>query len=314
MGVSGEKFQSHVEFWSKKLRNYRKHWPKRLFRHEPIENAVKILQEGQILSRKDAKNKIVSDIAPTGIINTNSHAHSSVRLYFRPRNPTQYHIEGIKKQNEYYYGKHGGVIVIFVFKASNILTKSDTRFSDGNMQSDQSKVFQDNQGFDQLDFSKVYHDSPQNDPEIIRARCAEVLSSSPLQMTEDLEYILVKSNADRITLSNLLDAETRLLFSDKIKVAAKTGFFFSLYTGVEYVDIIEEKIKVKLSDRKDGRLVKTQFSILDPDSRRVEKQTTVWDAETKRPWVWAHGQNTGRHILRITLEGILAYEAPFNVS
>ena len=127
MGLSPKLIQSHLDTWSARLkktgnRPYRQHWPSRLFRHEPLENAVRILQSGKILSREDSKGQIVRDIAPQEIIMHSDAAHHFVRLYFRPKNPTQYRIEGIRKPEEYYKGCHAPVLIILIFSAVDILT------------------------------------------------------------------------------------------------------------------------------------------------------------------------------------------------
>ena len=139
MGISAAVAEAHIRHWQQALKSgawpYRQHWSPRLFRHEPIENAVQIIKDGELLSRRQAGQNIPRDIAPNEIIARRDLAHSSVRLYFRPKTPTQYHIEGIKKAGEYYQGKHAPVLIIFLFDMRKILTRPDVQFSDGNMQS-----------------------------------------------------------------------------------------------------------------------------------------------------------------------------------
>lgn len=59
MALSSDVVRAHIDYWERQLgstgnRRYRRHWPARLFRHEPLENAIKILQTGILLSRTDA--------------------------------------------------------------------------------------------------------------------------------------------------------------------------------------------------------------------------------------------------------------------
>lgn len=184
MTLQSSTIDSHIARWERALSfgayGYRSNWPSRLFRHEPIENAVSILKHGTLLSRAEAaaQNLIVTDIAPSDIINHNARAHDYARLYFRPRNPTQYHIEGIKKADEIYKGKHAPVIVVFIFKSSEILCRNRVSFSDGNMQSETTTIFSEESAFKRLPFSDIYHEgpfSPESRENIIRRRCAEVL-------------------------------------------------------------------------------------------------------------------------------------------
>ncbi len=209
MGITLARHQAHVAGFEAKFPNYRKAWPKYLYRHEPVENAIEVLKQGVLLSRVGALQcgVIKNDIAPANIINHNDAAHNFARLYFRPRNPTQYHVEGIRKPVDFYQGKHAGFLVMMLFNSENVLTANGTKFSCGNMQSNNSNVLDADLGFDMLNFEAIYHDSAQQDPEIVRQRCAEVLPTSPFSLAETLEHIVVRTDADVQTLKYLLERE-----------------------------------------------------------------------------------------------------------
>lgn len=151
MGLSPAVARAHIDDWEAALgrgnRLYRRNWPSRLFRHEPLENAVEILRSGTLLSRTASEGRRVRDIAPPGIIQRRHEAHDYVRLYFRPKNPTQYHIEGIRRPAEYYQGHHAPVLIIFVFGAQDILTAPGVEFSDGNMQAGATRKGSTNREF-----------------------------------------------------------------------------------------------------------------------------------------------------------------------
>jgi hypothetical protein len=138
MGLSPGFISAHIAEWEKRLsipfQEYRAKWPSRLFHHAALENAALILRSGRLLSRLDSEGVRAVDIAPTGLIDHRTRAHQFARLYFRPRTPTQYHIEGIRKPSEYYQGKHAPILAMFVFDASHVLALPGVRFSDGNMQ------------------------------------------------------------------------------------------------------------------------------------------------------------------------------------
>lgn len=142
MGLTNQFIESHILHWEEVLRqSYRPHranWPSRVFHHAPIENAARILLDGQLLSRTQSQNRRGRDVASAEVIASRDDAHNYVRLYFRPRTPTQFHIEGIRNTSEFYQNDpriHAPVLVMFVFDARQILALPDISFSDINMQS-----------------------------------------------------------------------------------------------------------------------------------------------------------------------------------
>ena len=84
---------------SDKLYGNNKWWPKCFFHFTDVHNAVGILIDGKILSRRDAlaHGRMLSDNASNRVIsNTDEETLKFARLYFRPRTPTQFHNEGYK--------------------------------------------------------------------------------------------------------------------------------------------------------------------------------------------------------------------------
>ncbi len=138
MALTKDFVEAHVLRWQEELSKpwypYRSKWPSRLFHHAPIENAVKILTDGNLRSREDPENMKDKDVAAPGVIVARTHAHNSARLYFRPRTPTQYHIEGIRKSGECSYGNdaHAPVLVMMVFDSRSVLSIPTIKFCDRN--------------------------------------------------------------------------------------------------------------------------------------------------------------------------------------
>jgi hypothetical protein len=61
------------------------------------------------------------DIAGAVVIQNRDRAHQFARLYFRPRTPTQFHIEGIRKSGDYYMGyTHAPTLVMLIFDSFNV--------------------------------------------------------------------------------------------------------------------------------------------------------------------------------------------------
>jgi hypothetical protein len=70
-----------------------------------MDNAIKILESGQLLSRKkliEAGEMITDNASAEVIDNTDEAWKGYVRLYFRPRTPTQHNNQGFRPE------PHGG--------------------------------------------------------------------------------------------------------------------------------------------------------------------------------------------------------------
>jgi ssDNA thymidine ADP-ribosyltransferase, DarT len=117
MALSAVEAEAHIRKWEQNLDQkyyaHRKHWPSRLFHHAPLENAVQILVEGVLRSRSDPDIQLARDVAGAGVIDAREEAHKFVRFYFRPRTPTQFHIEGIRKTEECEFSFQAPVLVMF---------------------------------------------------------------------------------------------------------------------------------------------------------------------------------------------------------
>ena len=106
-------------------------WPDHLFHFTDILNAIKILNDGMLLSRSKLKEKgeLITDIASQEVVeSTASKWKDFVRLYFRPRTPMQYRNEGFRPKDQRELGSHCPVPIIFIFDAKSILTNQSYRF------------------------------------------------------------------------------------------------------------------------------------------------------------------------------------------
>lgn len=114
----------------------RRWWPDFLFHVTDIQNAVSVLRMAALLSRHEAENLDVmtTDNASPGVIaRTDEKWRDYVRLYFRPRTPTQYRNEGIRPTNRIELNAHCPVPIFFLFDSFSILSRDDSRFSYGNL-------------------------------------------------------------------------------------------------------------------------------------------------------------------------------------
>lgn len=322
MGLSRDVVRMHIDRWERHLgagnRPYRGVWPSRLFRHEPLENTVKILQSGALLSRTaaTAAGLIVRDIAPREIIGRTTVAHDSARLYFRPKSPTQYRIEGIQRPDELYFGHHAPVLIILVFGAQDILTQDGIRFSDGNMQSPNTATFSSDADFEALPFDQIYHaegyePNSERGINIKRRRCAEVLVPSPLQLEGNLQSILCRSPAERSTLLHLL-GEAVDRWYDRIRVYTKPGLFENRYAYLDTVDGGPTGVAFTFHPRRDGAHVATQMRVRDASGVQIMSFGPT-QLDPAKPWRSSAALGPGTYLARFEVEGCLAYEAPFIV-
>ncbi|NKX39694.1 DUF4433 domain-containing protein [Rhodobacteraceae bacterium R_SAG5] len=310
MGISEARHQAHVTEWLKKFSNYKKKWPKNLFRHEPVQNAISILKSGTLVSRSDATERGILnlDIAPENIIQNRDEAHANVRLYFRPRTPTQFHIEGIRKPEDYYMGRHAGFLVMLVFDSQAILTMDSTKFSSCNMQSPYSEVLDGDWGFDTLDFNGIYHDQAYPTDDEKRKRCAEVLAKSPLYLDHTLEFIVVRTDADVVALKFLLIREGLAHLVPKIRKSYSTGVFFERYTAMDFVDTSPGRINFKLRGTYSSGDIKTELTVFD-DTNHKQHILYSGNLSPLKKYYVEHQLPAGSYRILFELEDCFAHES-----
>ena len=114
-----------------RLDKNRRWWPFWLFRSDHVENAAAILNSGELLSRAGAaiRGLIVKDSVSQQHINQLDQSQMrNVRLYFRPRTPTQYSNEGGRSVDRIKFGAHMPVPVNLFF-SSRLLLETGVLFS-----------------------------------------------------------------------------------------------------------------------------------------------------------------------------------------
>jgi ssDNA thymidine ADP-ribosyltransferase, DarT len=172
-------------------------WPDFLFRFDDIESAAKVLNVGALLSRSRATADGVMgmDCASSEVLaRTADNWKQYVRLYFRPRTPMQYDIEGIRPKDQLVLNAHCPVPVVMLFNSVEILTRADTRFSDGNLAAHAS-VGNDARFLETIPFKEVYHNAwfePHEKASIIFHRHAEVIVPHKLDLLP-LKYIVCRT-------------------------------------------------------------------------------------------------------------------------
>ncbi|HED03843.1 MAG TPA: DUF4433 domain-containing protein, partial [Candidatus Fraserbacteria bacterium] len=145
-------------------RSERRWWPRFVFHYTDVRNAAKILQEGCLHCRnylEEAHQPTVDSGSPRVLAGTATSAKHYVRLYFRPKTPTQYHIEGIRTIDQITpLHAHCPVPVFFLFDSNAILTRADCQFSDGNLASPRAQRLSTAAELENLPWARIYHTGP----------------------------------------------------------------------------------------------------------------------------------------------------------
>ncbi len=322
MGLSAAAADAHIARWTEALNQpaypHRVHWPSLLFHHAPVQNAVRIINSGEIRSRRHTEGQRPLDVAGAGVIDHRQRAHDFSRLYFRPRTPTQFHIEGIRRPTECQYGPaaHAPMLVMFALDAKSILTMPATRFSDINMQRDEARDGDTDAFFQAIDFSKVYHEgSFGGDASIANHRAAEVLCQSPLALAEHLKWIVCRSEAERETLIYMAGAEGRAL-RRKVVTSDDGKVFEKKYAFVDKVYASPEGVSFGLNPRQDRAALKVRIEVHDADGELVFDE--IYNQISARPenggiWISKIKLGDGAHRVQIHVDDHLAYQNLLNV-
>lgn len=264
-------------------------------------------------SRNDPDNPCPRDVAAREVNAAREHAHDRVRLYFRPKTPTQYNIEGIRKAGECRFGEeiHAPVLVMLILDARSILTLSGTQFCDRNMQKIDAVPGDSEDYFNSIPFEKVYHEGPIGGDETITShRCAEVLPDSPLSLGQSLRAVFLRSEPERDTLLNLL-GDHRARWADRCYVSDALKVFEKRHSFVREISLCSEGVIFALNPRADRRGVKISIQIWDGAGQFVVRFDHP-DLAANPPqgnWIYNHDFVDGTYRVRVEIEDHLAYDS-----
>ena len=234
------------------LPQHAKDWPGRVFHFTNVTNAAGIIQAGAIRSREriTASGSLSIDSADPDVVANAPWAHSFVRLYFGARTPTQYHMEGIRPVNQRVrHGAHCPVPVFFVFDAASLLTRDECEFTNGNLSSPGAVRGGSAAFLRGLPFKDIYHRGviTGRKPEIVFARCAEVLIPDVLDLT-DVVSVVCRTGAERRTLLHLIGGELAALWRQKIRTERPGEHFFQRHWFyVEEVALLNGTLGITLN-------------------------------------------------------------------
>lgn len=225
-------------------------WPLYLFRIDDVRAVASVLERGAIYSRNRAIELGLLDhdaASPAVIEQSPDWIKRCVRLYFRPRTPTEYRSEGFRPAAALPMGAHRPMPVVLVFDSVPILTADNTLFTNGNAASWGVKHGGTIEFLNSIPFEKVYHEGTvktDEKAEIVFRRCAEVLVPNQLELA-NLKHVFCRSQAEYETLVNILTEPTRKAFAKKIGVSAR--LHYKHWTFLEAVDLTPAQITFRFA-------------------------------------------------------------------
>lgn len=301
----------HVKKWSARTRN--DWWPKYAYHYTDVANAVSIILRGTITSRNRAVQLglMKTDNACSAIISRTAEEHRDfVRLYFRPRTPTQYRNEGIRPEADHWNDAHCPMPVFFCFDLVQVLGRDDAECSDGNMASPSTSHCGSRDFFEHVHFEHVYHDGAiwSSEPKdlITRRRQAEVLVPDELPLLPAIRVIACRSPAERQTLLCLLGGAARKKWEPLIRIGYD-DLFFRRWTYVEAVAAVEQTVAFQFNPNTTAPgPFQVEFAYAEDGKKTTQTYSGKKDDLNARWRVRLRSARMGVATLR--LDGALAYQ------
>ena len=240
-------------------RSERRWWPKFLFHFTDIRNVAQILRDNILYSRAQVEKQrklAVSSGSPKVLAGTDEKVKNLVRLYFRPKTPTQYHAEGVHSQQSLnksdFPFAHCPVPVFLLFDAAAILSREDCLFSDRGLGGRGYHIGSTARELSELPWKQIYHNKSldRNNPgiarDIVSRRNAEVVIPDHLTLGS-LKFIYCRSEAEKETLLHLLSPELRIRYRSRILASTRSDLFFRKRTFIESVMLSSNHIRLRFS-------------------------------------------------------------------
>jgi hypothetical protein len=268
----------------------RARWPERLYHVTDIRNAVSILKSGAVLSRAAATTQglAFADAASAAVVENAPWAHDFARLYFRPRTPTQFWMEGMRMPQERgALGALGCIPVFFIFRAAETLLLPGVQLTAGNASNAGVQTYDSIAGLSKLSMERIYHDGRMSQAEkaaVTHARCAEVLVPEQLGL-QSLEAVVCRSVPEYDTLMFRLRGSAHEAARRLVRLEEPgEGLFNKLHTYVQGVKLLGDRIllefvnpegrtfdaKLRVSRAADGVAVLEQDRPSFTPQRRIE--------------------------------------------
>ena len=246
-----EEFQAQLA--AKYNAGYQSWWHEFLFHYSDISNIISVLNSGKLYSRNKALERglMQNDNADDDVIgNTGLSAKDYVRFYFGTLTPTQYHNEGFKSKYNIQHNAHCPVPVFLLFDFVKLLARDDSKFSSGNIASHGVDIYSNIENLNQLEFENIYHRGSTyqetNPSHITYCRHAEVLIPNELNIYDYIEYVFVRSEAEKQTLLYHLDSNTKQKLEQKIRIHTN-GLFYADRFYIENIRLDDDMFHISFS-------------------------------------------------------------------
>lgn len=310
-----EKISNLIDSLCERSHSIDRNIPRYLYHFTDMENLISIIESSSICSREYAiENDLMkNDNASSEVINKTSNVNKNfVRLYFRPKTPTQYHNEGIKSVGkDYLYDAHCPIPVFLLFDAKEMLSRQETQFVERNLALN-PPVKKDIDDLVLFDFEKIYHSGPiqTGDKEIIEKRHAEVLIAKKCDLNS-LKYVACRSIAEKEMLVNLLLNKGIDVNSLEILVDHHNLLYNKSKAYIDYVELATDYIKVgfvnfnHLTD--DDELIFVMKDLLSGVSKEINRKAS----QCFRPTIFRIKEDKEAYEFSVLVNRKLAYFGVF---
>lgn len=291
------------------------HWPKYLFRIDDVESAAAVLNSGRIYSRNRALQLGLLNqdaAAPAVIGGSPAWIKDYVRLYFRPKTPTEYHSEGFRPQERISMGAYRPMPIVLVFDSVPILVSDGTRFTAGNAASPAASSGDTADFLKTIPFERVYHVGAIKEldkADVIHRRCAEVLVRDELDLGH-LKNVLCRTQAEHETLLDLLSDDAKNNLAGRIGVSDRVHY--KQWTFVESVALTAQLVTIRFypwTSAAGPFLARAEFTNADNLLRGHWEQPNFQANVSQSLNIQPLSLTTYR--VKLTLDGRLAYSGRF---
>ncbi|RLJ69326.1 DarT ssDNA thymidine ADP-ribosyltransferase family protein [Pedobacter alluvionis] len=249
-----------AEFLIKGLEQFNGGTDPMVYHFSHLDNAVSIIREGAIKSRRDA---IFLDSAGSGIIaQTDENRKEFARFYFRSKTPTQFYIENLGRGEESVKKISSDPVcpvpIFFVIPLREAM-QQDWNVSVGSLASKQTEFGRDIETLSKFDFEGVYKNMPEIEWQRFRiASHQEFLIKEKLDLTACNFHLVVQDETAKESLLAML-GELATEFCSKILV--DPTYYNGLNAKVE-IDAQPDSVRASLTMPHNGSFI-LQHSALD---------------------------------------------------